>query len=143
MNALDKLMKRVTIRFPFSINSEEVEDGLLEHLRRELNYNIDYTITLRGYKRQGDGNYTTTERYASEFTVSILDRSRDFAASTCKFLSPEGYLPNFFRGIRFDTVPGSDSIEEFVGVPTGEAQLRLIDEVRENVEKYFSQRNID
>jgi len=141
MGNLDELLDRVTIKFPFPINAEEVENNLFEYLRQEVPCNLDYSIIIRGNKGQGDNGSPTSERYAFEFTTTITKRIGDFTTSRFKLLSPFRFSPNFFNAIKFDTVPGYDSIEEFAGsFPIGEAQLRLMDSVRENVEEYFSQR---
>lgn len=143
MDDLDKLLERTTIEFPFPINAEEIENTLLEYLRKEFPCDINYSIQVRGNKRQGGNGYPTSERYASEFTVTINRKAPDFVSSSFRLLSPASYTLNFFRALRFDT-PGCDSIEEFAGgMASGEAQLRLMDSVREKVEEYFSQRNAD
>lgn len=142
MTALDELLKRTTIEFPFLINAEEIEDTLFEYLRQEVHCNIDYSILIRGNKRQGENGSPTSERYGSEFTATITKRTGDFIASSFRLLNPLGYSPNFFCGMRFDS-PAMDSLEEFRALPTGEAQLRLMDSVRERVEEYFHQRETD
>ena len=142
MSALDELLDRTTIEFPFPINAEEIENTLLEYLRQELPCDIDYSIQVKGNKRQGGNDFPTSERYASEFTVTINRKAPDFIASSFRLLNSVSYTPNFFREIRFET-PGCDDIGEFVSMPTGEAQLRLMDSVREKIEEYFHQRNAD
>lgn len=143
MSDLDKLLERTTIEFPLSINAEEIEYTLLEYLRQEIPCDIDYSIQVKGNKRQGGNDHPTSERYVSEFTVTIKRKTPDFVSSNFKLLDPARYTPNFFRALRFDTTI-CNSIEEFIrDLSTGEAQLRLIDEVREKVGEYFSQRDMD
>lgn len=142
MDDLEELTNRTTIKFPFSINAEEIEDTLFEYLRVEVHCKIDHSVLIMGNRGQGDDDTPTSKRYASKITAAITRRTVDFVTSSFKLLDSGRSFPNFFNAIEFDVLDYG-SIEEFRGMPTGEAQLILIDSVREKVGEYFHQRDPD
>lgn len=142
MGSLDELLERTTIEFPIPITSEEVEQGLFEYLRQEIPCDIEYWFSI--HEKKICSSNIGDERYALEFRGNI---KRSFGSGVlaipgfemvCLY-HPE--LPlSFYKSMKFQTVPGYDSVEEFETLPTGEEQLKLIEELRQKTQEYFSQR---
>mgnify|MGYP001589359537 CR=1 FL=1 len=132
MGGLNELLERITIEFPQSLNAEEIENELFGHLLYFVPCHVDYTLTIRGRKHP---EKSREERYVEK----IIGRIIGIKELTRAFPGFEALRnrDNLFEGIKFETVPGYDSVEEFETLPTGKDQLSLIDDVRKAVESYF------
>lgn len=137
---LEELLQILRIDFPISITTEEVENGLIEYLRREVPCEISYGFSFSA-RKYGSVNRGVDERYVTELSGSI---NRPSSPVSSEFdmvrLEHPDVIISFFSGIEFEHVPGYDSIGEFKTLPTGNEQLEMIDRVRLKTLDYFSQR---
>jgi hypothetical protein len=139
MSDSNELEKRVTIEFPVSITTEEIENGLFNYLRGEIPYDISYN--LYHHREKYGITEMRDEGEISEFT-GVIRKNLPMLSSNFNMIrisSPELPCLVLFKAIKFNT-SGSDSIEEFETLSTGKKQLKLIDEVRQKTEEYFSKR---
>ncbi len=143
MGDLDELLKRLTIEFPLPITLDELEKGVFNYLQGEVPCGVSYGIDThveKSYDSQIEDERDVL-RLAGNFARP--SESGAFACSSFEMVhEPHWELPlAFFSAIKFQGVPGYDSISEFeTQLPSGRDQLKLIDEVREGVQSYFSQR---
>ncbi len=134
MDDLEKLMGRLTIKFPIPLEYGEIEGRLFEYLKTEAHCTINYTLVIHGHKYPGMKN----ERYPGEINGSIFRSLGDEMASSTFTMTRDH--KDHFTELKIQTVPGYDSIEEFETLPSGSEQLRLVDNLRKTSESYFSQR---
>ena len=144
----DELGKRLTIEFPIPITYDEVENGVFEYLRSNVDCEIHYypLIQARKVTKQGVNLRSLSgedEKYTREIRGDIRRPLGSGVIATIPFQMPRGdhrevMLP-FFLGIRFESI-GHDSLQELQFSPSGKDELKLIHEVRKATEDYFSQR---
>jgi len=133
MDELEKLLNKLTVKFPVPLEFGEIEGKLFEYLKSEAHCTIDYTLVIKGHKSPG----RKSERYAYEINGSI--RCVEGEITTAPFRMSRDRNDNFVD-IKIDSVPGYDSIEEFKTLPSGSGQLGLADYLRKTTENYFLQR---
>lgn len=145
MNDLEELLARTQIDFPIPITADEVESGLFDYLRKNAQFTVEYYTSYWGRKEQKVvASSSDDERYVFDIKGSI-SHPLDFGS----FVSPTFRMAisrnqelsiTFFKSIKFDTVPGYDSVKDFETLSTGKEQIRLFDEIRKRVTDYFSER---
>ena len=137
------------MKFPIPITSDEVENGLFDYIRKNTLCDISYRIRINGEMYQNVVGITpegSDERYITEFSGAFKRPlgSTLFASSSFELIpvhNREISLSPFFKGMKFESTPGyDDSVEEFESLATGKDQLKLIDEIRNRTEDYFSER---
>ena len=133
MNELEKLLGRLTIKFPTPLESGEVENKYFDHLSSHASCKIQYSLTIRGYK-----STEQNERYASEIRGSIFRSTGDEMANLPFTMSRD--RDDNFIDLKVTGVPGYDSIKEFKTLPSGNDQINLIDVLKAATEEYFSKR---
>ena len=129
MSDLDELLERTTVKFPLPIRIEELKDGLFTFFvigGTGVSFEIKYDTTYRGRPNS-----------LSERPIKLTgELQRGFSPAINFDVLLDG---KFCRGIKFDVyVPGYDSIKDFETLPTGAQKLKLIDDLRRGVERYFS-----
>lgn len=134
MDELEKLLDKLTIKFPVPLTAGEIEIKLFEYLKSEVQCSINYTLVIHGLKYPG----RKSERYAAEIKGSINRCIGDEIALSTFTITRD--RDDRFIDLKIQTVPSFDSIEEFETLPEGSGELRLADDLRKSVDSYFSQR---
>jgi len=141
MDALDELLERMNIEFPLPITAEEVKYGLIDYLRNNTFCNISYNFNTRGIKEQKVVGMTPCdEEYISEIRGTFARPQAVSSSFEMLAIHNSELSITFFKTIKFQIVPGYDSISEFESLPSGKEQLQMVDEIRTGVGGYFSER---
>ena len=139
MGELEELLDRMTIEFPMSISVDEIENGLFMFLAKE-GFMVRYSLQINGNK----GYDFFGERYSEKFTGNIEPNPRSSKGgfnSHFEMIQTDSETYNsLYNAMKFQGVPGYDSLREFESLPSGKQQLETISGVRETVDSYFSQR---
>jgi len=137
MDELEKvtLLNKLTIKFPVPLTAGEIERKLFGYLKSKAQFIVSYTLVIQGQKYPRHGN----ERYTTEIKGNICRYIlNDMIESPAFTMTRDS--EDHFVDLKFQNVPGHESIGEFETLPSGKEQLRLVDDIRQNLESYFSQR---
>src|SRR3989338_1980245 len=135
MGDLDELIERLTVKFDKPIKSRELKLFLFPYLSISIPCRIDYSFRTRGQTTFGETE--EDKKHPSEFKAEIIRLDKEMIHSN---LDLEVDIQGNFHYIKFDElVPGYNTVEEFETLlPTGKEKLRLADDVRVAVNRYFS-----